>query len=325
MRQTNSGPPKVTSWCAAALLLLVAVQALADEGGVGFYLPGQMGSFSALPGDPGWSLPLVYYHQSGDAGGSREFEIGGAVRVDLNGKADLLMAVPTYTFRVPVLGGQAAVGVTALVGHVSADVATTLTGPFGGVLSGRQSDSRDGVGDLFPMVTLKWNREVHNFMTYVMAGVPVGTYDVERLANIGANHWALDGGGAYTYLDAAKGHEFTAVLGFTYNFENPDTHYRNGVDSHLDWALSQFLSEQLHVGLTGYIYEQLTGDSGSGDLLGDFKGRTFAVGPQLGYFAEVGGQKWYVSLKGYKEFSVEHRTEGWNLWLAVVIPLGSGK
>ena len=311
--------------CAAAVLPLFPSTVYADEGGVGFYLPGQMGSLSAVPGDAGWSLPLIYFHQAGNAGGNREFEIGGQVRLNLGAKADLLMAVPTYTFSAPVLGGQAALSATALAGHVAVDVTATLTGPFGGVLTGAQSDARDGIGDLFPTGTLKWNRGAHNFMSYLMAGVPVGTYDASRLANVGANHWALDGGGGYTYLDLGKGHEFTAVLGLTYNFENPDTHYRNGVDSHLDWAASQFLSEHLHVGLVGYVYEQLTGDTGSGDLLGDFKGRAWAIGPQVGYFAPVGNQKWYVSLKGFEEFSVEHRTEGWNLWLAVVIPLSAGK
>ena len=85
-----------------------------------------------------------------------------------------------------------------------------------------------------------------------------------RLANIGINHWALDAGGGYTYLDTNNGHEFSAVLGFTYNWQNPDTQYKNGTDSHLDWAASQFFSEQLHAGIVGYFYKQLSGDSGSG-------------------------------------------------------------
>jgi hypothetical protein len=32
------------------------------------------------------------------------------------------------------------------------------------------------------------------------------------------------------------------VAGVTYNWENSDTNYKNGVDSHRDWALSQLLS-----------------------------------------------------------------------------------
>lgn len=36
----------------------------ADEGGVSFWLPGQYGSFAAVPGEPGWSIGTVYYYTS---------------------------------------------------------------------------------------------------------------------------------------------------------------------------------------------------------------------------------------------------------------------
>ena len=77
-------------------------------------------------------------------------------------------------------------------------------------------------------------------MIYTMLGVPVGSYDAERLASIGTNHWAVDVGGGYTYLNMDTGREFSATLGFTYNFENPDTDYQNGIDAHLDWGASRF-------------------------------------------------------------------------------------
>jgi hypothetical protein len=155
--------------------------------------------------------------------------------------------------------------------------------------------------------------------------VPVGAYDKGRLANIGTNHWALDAGGGYTYLDEKTGRELSAVLGFTYNFKNPDTDYQSGVDAHLDWAASQFLSEQWQVGLVGYFYQQVSGDSGAGAVLGDFKSRVYAVGPQVGYFFPVGGSKWYLNLKGFYEFEAKNRPEGWNVWLTVSLPLGSAK
>ena len=144
---------------------------------------------------------------------------------------------------------------------VSADA--TLTGPRGNVLNLNPSDSLFGGSDLYPMAALRWNAGNHNYMTYVMGGVPVGSYEPGRLANIGTGHWSVDGGGGYTYFNPKSGREFSAVVGFTYNFENPDTDYQNGMDSHLDWGASQFLSEHWHVGLVGYVYQQLTGDSGS--------------------------------------------------------------
>jgi hypothetical protein len=310
---------------AIAVVLLGAQPVAADEGGVSFWLPGQFSSFSAVPGDPGWSLPVIYYHTSADASASRSFERGGSIVAGLDIRADLAIIVPTYVFSTPVAGGQASFAMAAIVGRPQVSAGATLTGPSGVALSGGRSDTQTGVGDLYPSGTLKWNQGDHNFMVYGMGGIPVGEYSKDRLANLGTNHWSLDAGGGYTYLDVKKGQEFSAVLGFTYNWENNATQYRNGTDAHLDWAASQFLSEQLHVGLVGYFYDQLGGDSGSGAVLGDFKSRVSAVGPQVGYFFPVGPQKWYVNLKGYFEFDAKNRPEGWNTWLTLAIPFDSAK
>jgi len=304
-------------------LLAFGTDARADEGGSSFWLPGQMGSFAAVPSETGWSLPLLYVHTSSSADVNKTFQIGGRLALGLDAKADLLMAVPTYVFTTPVAGGQAAVSLTGLVGDVRVDTYATLTGPRGNSFSRGNSDSRTGFGDLYPMASLKWNDGVHNFMTYTMAGVPVGSYDADRLANLGLNHWALDVGGGYTYLDAAAGHEFSAVLGFTYNWQNPDTQYQSGTSGHLDLAASQFVSEQWHVGLVGYWYKQVTADSGAGAVLGDFKSQVGGIGPQAGYFFKVAGREWYLNLKGFYEFDAKYRPEGWNLWVTLGIPLGS--
>ena len=58
-------------------------------------------------------------------------------------------------------------------------------------------------------------------------------------------------------------------------------------------------------------------------MLGDFKSRVSAIGPQAGYFLPAGGQKRYLNFKGYHEFDAKNRLEGWNVWLTVAIPLGS--
>jgi len=308
------------SVCAGVLLTAASTMCVADEGGVSFWLPGQYSSFAAVPGDPGWSLPLVYYHSSSDAGADRAFRRGGAITAGLDVTADLLFAIPTYVFSTPVAGGQASVGMAAAMGRVKVETSATLTGPGGGVLTGGQSDTLESVGDLYPSASLKWNRGNHNYMAYTMAGVPVGSYSAGRLANLGTNHWSLDAGAGYTYLDPKKGHELSAVLGFTYNWENPDTDYQNGTSAHLDWAASQFFSEQFHAGLVGYFYQQVSGDSGSGAVLGDFKSRVYAIGPQVGYFL---ANKWYLNLKGYYEFDAANRPEGWNAWLVLAIPLSS--
>jgi hypothetical protein len=154
-------------------------------------------------------------------------------------------------------------------------------------------------------------------MLYAQSEITVGTYDSTRLVIFGIGHSGIDSGAGYTYFDDKTGYEFSAVAGLTYNFENTHTDYQNGIDAHIDWGASKFLWKDLHVGLVGYYYQQLTADRGQPFVLGAFKSRVAAVGPQIGYLFPAGGMQGYVNLKGYGEFAVENRPHGWNVWLTL--------
>jgi hypothetical protein len=156
-------------------------------------------------------------------------------------------------------------------------------------------------------------------MTYVMGDIPVGDYDPNRLANLGLGHGAIDWGGGYTYFNPQSGNEFSGVAGLTYNFINPDTQYRNGVDFHFDWGASHSFTKQFHAGLVGYHFQQISDDSGAGATLGGFRSRIAGVGPQVGFLFPVGDLPGYVNVKAYKEFAAEHRPDGWNAWLTFAI------
>lgn len=319
---------------ATALLLASFTEAVrADEGGVSYWLPGQFSSLAATPQVPGWSMAAVYYHTtvaaSGGVAAAREIQIGripANVNVSLNAnlqaQGDLMLLNPTYTFATPVLGGQLAIGVTGIFGRSAASIDGTLTaaaGPIGVTRTGSIGDSITSVGDLYPQATLKWNAGVHNFMTYINGDIPVGAYSPTRLANLGIGHGAVDGGGGYTYFNPVTGHEFSAVAGLTYNLKNQDTQYQNGIDFHVDWGASQFLSKQFLVGLVGYYYQQVSDDFGQHPVLGGFRSRVVGVGPQVGFLFPVGDLQGYVNLKGYGEFDASNRPSGWNTWLTFSI------
>ena len=138
-------------------------------------------------------------------------------------------------------------------------------------------------------------------------------------------HSASDGGFGYTYFDQQTGREFSAVAGLTYNFLDPSTQYQNGIDFHLDWGASQFLTKQLQIGLVGYLYDQVSCDGGSGDRVGCFESRVASVGAQLGYIIPMGDVQGYINIKGYKEFDAVNRPEGWNVWLTVASHTGSAR
>jgi hypothetical protein len=320
-------------WTIALALALQPQASRADEGGVSLWLPGQFGSMAATPAVPGWSLGTVSYHTSVEASGNvaaaRQIQIGQVpatanvnLNANLNASGNLLFIAPTYTFATPVLGGQLAVGVTGIVGHLDTSIAGTLTAQVGPIVTTRNgflSDSLTGVGDLYPLVSLKWNQGVHNYMVYGFGDIPVGVYDSARLSNIGIGHGAIDLGAGYTYFNPATGNEFSGVAGFTYNFKNPATDYQNGINFHFDWGASHFLTKQIFAGMVGYAYQQITDDFGAAPLLGGFRSRVFGIGPQVGYLFPIGDKQGYLNLKGYKEFAAENRPEGWNVWLTFAI------
>ena len=196
-KKTWFGRASMRPIAAIAVLALVAVSsapkvALADEGGVSFWLPGFFGSLAAAPQQPGWSLTSIYYHTSVSAGAdvarAREFETGripitatANVSASLQARADLGLLMPTYTFATPVVGGQLTLGAVGIYGRESTSLTGTVTGalatPLGTLPFSRFdaiSDSVDGFGDVLPIATLRWNNGVHNYMTYITGDVPVG-------------------------------------------------------------------------------------------------------------------------------------------------------
>ena len=118
------------------------------------------------------------------------------------------------------------------------------------------------------------------------------------MANLGIGHGAIDSGVGYTYFDPKTGHEFSAVTGVTYNLVNTSTDYQNGLDWHLDWGASQFLTKQLQVGLVGYFYRQLTADRGCLPALCPFKSRSHGRRARRSASSfPVAGMQGYLNLK----------------------------
>jgi hypothetical protein len=298
-------------------------QARADAGGVSFWLPGTFGSLAATPVAPGWAYETIYIHLQMSAGGGKNFVtsggVGGSVVAGLNAHADALVEGVTYTSALPVLGGQAGFSLLAAPGNIGAGIDATLTGPLGNTISGSKFDNRNTVSDVFYQGTLKWNQGVNNEMIYIVGNIPSGTYDASRLANLSFGFWAVDAGGGYTYLDPKTGHEFSIVGGLTYNAPNPDLQYQNGIDAHLDWAASQFVTKEILVGVAGYYFQQLTDDTGPGAKLGGFRGMAVGIGPQIGFLFPVGDYQGYVNVKGYKDLAVENRPEGWSTWVTFAL------
>lgn len=293
--------------------------AFADEGGLSFWLPGTFGSLSATPGTPGWSWATFYIHTNVASAAGAQFPRGGRLDVGISGRGDLVGFGPTYVFATPVLGAQLSVSVLGIAGRNEATADLSLTGPLGNTIALSRTQALTSYGDVIPQVALKWNQGINNYMVYGTGDIPVGDYDPNRLANLGIGHGAIDFGGGYTYFNPTTGNEFSAVAGLTYNFKNTYTQYQNGMDFHVDWGASHFVTKQWQLGLVGYYLQQVTDDFGAPPALGGFRSRIAAVGPQVGFLFPVGNMQGYVNVKAYKEFAAQNRPDGWNAWLTFAI------
>lgn len=298
--------------------------ALADSGGIGFWLPGAFASLAATPTVPGWAYSTIYLHLQANAGATQNFVTSngarGSVVTGLSAHGDALVQGLTYTSPMAVLGGQAAFTVLAAPGNLGASIDATLTGPRGNAISGVATDNRTTVSDVLYQGTLKWNQGVNNEMVYVVGNIPSGTYDSSRLANLSFGFTAVDFGAGYTYLDPKFGHEFSVVGGLTYSGMNDALQYQNGIDFHIDWAASQFVSKTVHVGLVGYYFQQITDDSGPGAKLGGFRGMAVGLGPEIGFIIPLSKDyQGYLNLRGYKDLETENRANTWSTWVTFAI------
>ena len=307
------------SFCTFLMLVTTPFAAWADEGGVPFWLSGQYSSMSAVPPVEGWSVVLLPYVYNGSAQKTAKFQHGPSINAGVNASESIAFVQLGYASEEKIFGGQPYIGVGWGPG---ANTTTAFASVTGTRYELNRADHTTGISDLYPQASLSWNKGNNNFMTYITGDVPIGTYSPTSLSSLGIGHAAVDVGGGYTYLNNTTGLEYSGVLGATYNFMNNQTSYRNGIDSHFDWDISHFLSEHWQVGIAGYVYYQLTADSGSGDRIGAFKSRVAAAGPEVGYAFNVNNKPAYANLRFYKEFWAQNRVQGYATVATISIPLG---
>jgi hypothetical protein len=311
---------------AAAALVLVSVAPVvhAAEGGTGNYLLGKRGPLAAFVPKPGLYLTNDVVWLNADR--SELTPLGGRVVTGVEAEALLNVAQLTWVADTTLLGGRLAVSFVAPYGNVSVDAGAEIVGP-GGVRAGRDlEDSATSIGDLVLGGSLGWKRrdgdKFRAWSGYATVFAPTGDYEVGRIANTGKNRWAYDIGGAYTMANFKRGRELSAVLGFTFSEPNRDTDYDSGTDMHLEFAGKQHLPNHWSFGVVGYWYEQLTGDSNNPPVLGDFKGRAIALGPEVSYqFTRNPKRPVTLDLRWYHEFDVKNRLEGDTVFLTVSFPL----
>jgi hypothetical protein len=313
---------------------------VAAEYGKSVYPPGFRGSMAGFVPPPGTYLGSVSYYYSGsvsgDAAVSRSLDhLGGDFSASASIKADAItfIEIPNVLWVAPdeYFGGKLGLGAFIPIGYqdvsvgVGANAALNIPRLGLSLQSGHHLSATDqtiAFGDPLLMAMLGWDADMWHWNLSGTLNIPIGEYDRTNLANIGFNHWALDTTLATTWLDPVKGYEVSVSAGVTLNAENPDTNYKSGAEFHLEFAVMKHFLKAFSAGLAGYHYQQLTGDSGSGAILGDFKGRVSALGPSINYNFKIGNTPVFSSFRWLHEFNVDNRMEGDTVLLSLTIPLG---
>ena len=291
--------------------------AIAGEGGTSHILPGANATLvDVLPTVPGWFVKPMYLNYSGSA--SAQVPTAAGIASNLDATANTFVLGGGYTFEQTVLGG-AHYSFSAFLPYSWLNVSANVQAPVGTV---RRQSNVSGFGDLTVVpVMLAWKNGDWQIDALLPIFAPTGNYQEGRLGNPGLNYWTFDPMVGVAYSDKQSG--FNAMLhgGYAMNTENPDTNYQSGSLLHFDGAIQQILpagSGFVTLGAEGFYFQQVTCDSGSGAVLGCFKGETAGLGPVLGYIQPLGKQSLAVEVKWLPELDTKNRLNGDYVWLKMV-------
>lgn len=295
----------------AAGMLATASPVHAAEAGFSHFLPGMAGDIAiAQAPQPGFQVANTIWIQTGNAGAA---VLQGLVNFNLDTTTVLDVVAGAYTFETGFTRGTYTIAAAVPFGHAALDA--TITFPARPPIQASEDSFHLSDIVLIP-AQLNWGVGDFSFKLAQAVIAPTGGYDLDEVVNLGRNYWSFDSVGAATWLSCKTGTEASIAPGIMFNTRNRDTDYKTGTEFHLDFTINQFLSETLALGLRGYYYRQLTGDSGSGARLGDFESRSVGIGPGLFWRPKaLGGRlvflgKWIHDLSAKYRFESDYVTLG---------------
>ncbi|MFN0067776.1 MAG: transporter, partial [Limisphaerales bacterium] len=268
----------------------------------------------------------IFTYYDGSAPANRTLPLGGLLAADVDATVYAGSAGVIYQTPWEVARGGLAFGLVAP--YVSLEVEgqaqrTNPDGTPGPVFAAR--DTANGIGDitLIPFM-LGWTNLLPDLKvdTRLSIYAPTGEFEAGRLANVGKNYWTFEPGVMASWVSSRIGTEVSLYTGVDFNTENGDTDYQSGTSLHLDATIAQhlpLLGGIAGLGANGFYYTQITGDSGAGAKLGDFKGHTAGVGPVLSYARKMGRADLVAELKWLPELDTDKRLEGDYVWFKLVL------
>ena len=238
---------------------------------------------------------IAYF--SGSIGGN--IEIGGIVfnggaKTELFSEGVSILTVP----ETKVLDGHLGLLVSVPVSHIN--IEARAIGPLGNTVT--DTTEGWGLGDTTLQVQLGWDQGDFSHTFHVLGVIPTGRYQPGFYPLTGFNRPSLDVGWAFTWFEKNTKLQFNGAVGFMTSLENEATQYQTGDEFHAEWAVGYKFDNGLILGVAGYDYRQITGDSGTGARLGSFMGAQDAVGPSLSYSTLIGKLPVVISVRDYEQY-----------------------
>lgn len=279
-----------------AASLALAPLAHATEGGGTVVPVGVQTIASGLLQSPGdYLLNYNLWQTAGDFAGAdgKNTLPGGRLRVEVH-SVRYLHVFENATF----------LGATPAFEVASAYVDSRLTSPyFSGV--------DNALGDTSFGPSLGWHGQALHQMVSALLVAPTGSYDRNQPVNVGRNYYALQLDYAVTGF-FGPGFEASAMNKVVINRRNPDTKYKSGTETDVDYALNWHPTREAFVGVGGYWHRQWSDDKVDGAVYenGD-RLRDLTVGPQAGWATDRFGG--YVAWQ--KQVDSVNTTKGNLLWV----------
>ena len=338
-----------------ALSIAACAAASAAENGLQRYSAGVGGSDMTSPVVPGWywQTAAIYYKADKTKGndGEESSLLGNKVSLDVSTVA--LLNRLTFISTERVLGANVGFTVMQPIGVRKGEFDLPTLSSSDITRQRIQSDTgrSTGMGDLEFGPLFHWeigDNQSANFVPTVV--IPTGDYNAldsspkspfplshgQRL-NMGyGNFYTFRPSAQYAFIGDGWDVGVRGVLSF--NTRNKDNGYRSGNMLNIDWQAMTFVSEDVRVGLHGYLVRQFTKDScqaGYGEALAQCSSavnraaqlaaatgnRTSvnAVGPAVAWLKN--GGEFLLEGKFLKEFKAKNRTEGDAFWLTLSKPL----
>jgi hypothetical protein len=308
----NASTSVITIYAAIilAFALSFSAPALAVEGGMARPISGmQIAPFAGvIPPEPGFAVAVSEIYYSGSIGGAANVAIAGLLVANVDVKASFTPITLLYIWPTPTKAWNFASAVGFPLAWLECQARLSL-GPF----TVQKKDSIFGLYDMVftPVIASHHFSETDHLAFSFTFWAPTGSYETDRLSNLGLNNWSFIPGVAYTKIFPKANIELTGIWDMYLYTENPATHYRSGIQSDLEGLAIKRFKNSLGIGFVGSWIQQVTDDEGTlADRLNGFVGRSFGIGPIATYSTKLGKSQLDFNARWIHDFGVSKAVKG---------------